>query len=74
MRRWILVAIALALNSCLPSPSPSQQAVIAEYEAEQMACVLEAGTKVDADRCRCAVHEKYGRPCVFVSLEDGGMR
>ena len=70
--RWVLLLIALALASgCKPVPSPSDEVVIAEYEAEQMSCVLEAGTKLDADRCRCAVHEKYGRPCVWVNLDGG---
>ena len=58
----------LLAYACASLPSPSQQAVIAGYEAEQLACVMEAGTKLDADRCRCAVHQKYGGGCANFDL------
>lgn len=63
-----LAALAIYLVGCASFPSPSDQAAVTAYEAEQLACVAEAGTQLEADRCRCAVHEKYGRPCTM----DGG--
>jgi len=72
-----LGACVLALTGCGASlPSPSDQAAVAAYEAEQLACVIEAGARIDADRCRCAVHQKWGRGCTTLSLggpRDGGV-
>lgn len=66
------VSVLLALDGCLP-PAPSLDA--ASYGAAQLACVAEAGTKQEADECRCLVQARYGRKCtgyVALSKYDGG--
>lgn len=62
----LLVVLSLFWPACAASPSPSQQAVIAEYEGRQLACVAEAGTRQESDECRCAVRAQFHRDC------DGG--
>jgi hypothetical protein len=50
-----LPLLALALAGCKVIASP--------YEAEQRACVEEAGTRAAADACRCRVKASFGNPC-----------
>lgn len=61
---WAVVGTQWACGAGLPSPS--DQAIVAEYEAAQLACVAEAGTRDDADACRRSVKAQYHRPI------DGG--
>lgn len=52
----------LLMHGCGASvPTPAQQAVVLRYEAEQLACVADAGTKEEADACRDKVKAAYGR-------------
>ena len=70
-----VVIVMLALNGCgLPPGAPLDAAA---YEAEQMACIADAGTADEANQCRCAVQARYGRDCsayVPLRLYDGGTR
>ena len=65
--RHLAVVVSLFFPACSPAvPSPSDEAQVAAYTAEQMACVAEAGAKYEAERCVCQVRVRYGRDC------DGG--
>lgn len=59
----VLGCLLFSFCHCSPGlPSPSDTAQVAAYEAEQLACIAEAGDKADADMCRNTVKAKYGRP------------
>lgn len=47
------IAACIACGAALTSP----------YAAQQIACVSEAGTRAEANACRCAVKAQYGNPC-----------
>lgn len=49
------------VSACGGTITPSQQATVAAYEAEQLACVLDGSTRPDIDACRNAVKTRYGR-------------
>lgn len=51
-----LPLVLLVLVGCSP-------VIVSPYEAEQSACVAEAGTREAADACRCRVKAKFGNPC-----------
>jgi len=53
----IPLTLACALVACAQPPS------VSAYEAQQRACVADAGTREAADECRCAVKAKFGNPC-----------
>lgn len=72
----LVMAVALAvlaaksLIGCGGAAAPALSATA--YEAEQLACIVEAGTKQAADDCRCAIQARYGRVCTMTL--DGGAR
>ena len=47
------LAVAYGCGTLIASP----------YEAQQAACVEEAGTRAQADACRCRVKANLGNPC-----------
>lgn len=51
------IVLALALVAC------SGSGVQSPYEAQQRACVTDAGSRAEADACRCAVKARFGNPC-----------
>jgi len=65
---FIALLIFAFFTGCAALPSPTDAEVVAEYEGRQLACVAEAGTREEADRCRCAVKAAYHRDCYY----DGG--
>lgn len=52
----IPLLLALAFAGCTPP-------VVSPYKAQQSACVAEAGTREEADACRCRVKARFGNPC-----------
>lgn len=67
MIRWRLPELAaaasvgllvVAFGACV------RNAQIAAYEADGLACVAEAGTRAEADACRCALERRNARPPV----------
>lgn len=64
--------IALAVKNCVGCggdiTGPALSA--ADYESQQLACIVEAGSKQEADYCRCMVQVHFGRVCTM-TLEGG---
>ena len=70
----LILATCDMLTGCA-SPQPAVD--VAAYEAEQLQCVEEAGTRHDADVCRNTVRAKYGREAgaiqpVILIVDAGG--
>lgn len=64
MRHPIEIAAGIVLVAALLSACGS--IIASPYSAQQIACVEDAGTRAEADACRCRVRAKFGNPC------DGG--
>lgn len=55
-------AIALVEAGCGGAqPTPTQEAGVAAYAAEQEACITTAKTLEESQACRLAVRQKWGR-------------
>lgn len=62
MRLGVLSLASIAqCVACLPTPTPSQQADVATYEAEQTACIAAYSTRKEIDVCRDMVKARHGR-------------
>lgn len=55
---WLIAACVTACGS-----TQADEQTAAKYSAEQMECVEASDTRALADACRCAVAQRYGRPC-----------
>lgn len=68
---WILLMLAALVLSACPSPSKTalSAAADADYLAEQLACVDQAGTRDQATACRNAVKARWA-----ANAADGGAR
>jgi hypothetical protein len=75
-------AILLLVAGCgAGTPTPLEQAEVADYGSAQVVCVQVAGTKSDADRCRDAVKRFWcadggalhvAGACNYLEPADGG--
>ena len=87
MKGWALVLVGVPLATLvvlaiawLVGCAAAQPAIdVTSYENEQFACIQEAGTRAEADKCRAAVQAKYGRirywdaaPAANVTFLDAG--
>lgn len=74
MKLGIALLVGIAIGGC--TASTGQNAVIAgSYEADQLACVDKAASRVEADACRCVVKARYGRPCADAGAPaEGGIK
>ncbi len=72
----VVPAMMFACDMLTGCASPQPAVDVAAYEAEQLQCVEEAGTRHDADLCRNAVRAKYGREAgalaPVILIVDGG--
>jgi hypothetical protein len=59
-----LILLTLALAGCLQRP------LAGSYEAEQAACVTDAGSREEADACRCRVKQRFGNPCTDAGADQ----
>lgn len=72
-RESLVIALACAAGCALLVACASLWTTNQAADAEaQLACIAEAGTKAEADACRCAVRAKYpsGPQC----QPDGGIQ
>jgi len=77
-----IVALAFLIVSCSAStPTPMQQADVAQFSGQQGACVAQYSTKADIDACRDRVKSfwcadggalREAGACDSVKLSDGG--
>jgi uncharacterized membrane protein len=63
----LTIAVAFDMGLAFMSGTACGTVIASPYEAEQAACVEEAGTRAQADACRCRVKAQMGNPC------DGGV-
>lgn len=57
----VVVFVAYVMPACTPMPSKTQEADVASYEAEQLACVASYATRAEIDICRELVKAHHGR-------------
>lgn len=57
----VVAAASFALGCGAPQPTPTQEAGVAAYAAEQEACITTAKTLEESQACRLAVRQKWGR-------------
>lgn len=67
----VLLAGASLLGACVHPWSPNEAQLVAQDTAEQLACVNDAGTREEAERCQCAVRARYPGPQCDASADGG---
>jgi hypothetical protein len=66
-RQIVAMGVIAAIAACEAcgafqgTPSAADEATVAAYQAEQLACVDSAETRGDADACRARVRARFGR-------------